>query len=55
MGAKRKKNQPTPTAESAVKRDLRSPKYRMRVVSNKTRYDRKKHKKVRLEDCPKAA
>ena len=31
----------TPTRESAVKRDLRTPKYKMRVVESKKIYTRK--------------
>jgi len=44
-----------PTAESAVQRDLRTPKYRMRVVEDKSKYNRKKHKRVSMEGFPKAA
>ena len=44
-----------PTAESAVKRDLHTAKYRMKVVEDKTKYRRKRDKPVRMEDCPKAA
>lgn len=51
----RKRCKAAPTAESAVKRELRSPKYRMRVVENKRKYDRKKHKRVNLESWPGAA
>ena len=49
----RKKRQTT--RHSGVQRDLRTPKYRLQVVPDKRHYDRKKHKAVRLEDCPKAA
>lgn len=45
----------TPTQESAIKRDLKSPKYRMRVVEDKSRYRRQRDKAVRMEDFRKAA
>jgi len=45
----------SPTNESAVKRDLRSPKYRMRVVKDKTKYDRKSMKRSGMESYQKAA
>lgn len=51
----RKRRKATATAESEVKRDLRSPKYRMRVVEDKRHYNRKKHKRVDLENWPGAA
>jgi hypothetical protein len=34
--------------KSAVSKDLRTPKYRMRVVPNKKKYDRKKSQKEKL-------
>lgn len=37
------------TAESAVKRDLRTPLYRMRVTKDRTKYDRKALKRVSVE------
>ncbi len=33
------------TAESAVKREVRTPKYRMRVVQSAVKYDRKRQKR----------
>lgn len=44
-----------PTQESAVRRDLNTPKYRMRVVEDKTKYKRQRNKCARLEDFRKAA
>ncbi|WP_339800152.1 hypothetical protein [uncultured Marinobacter sp.] len=44
-----------PTQHSAVQRDLRTPKYQMRVVEDKSRYNRKRDKTVRSEDFRKAA
>lgn len=44
-----------PTNESQLKRDLRSPLYRMQVVADKTRYNRKRNKAVKSEDFRKAA
>lgn len=49
----KKKRQPT--QRSQVERELRTPKYRLRVVSDKTQYDRQRDKKVRSEDFQKAA
>ena len=49
------KRQRQATAHSAVRRDLRSPKYRMQVVEDKSQYNRKRDKKVRMEDFQKAA
>lgn len=43
------------TKHSAVQRDLKTPKYRMRVVEDKTRYRRNRDKSVRMEDFRKAA
>ena len=51
----RKRRNRTATQESAIKRDLRTPKYRMQVVADKRHYDRKKHKRVSLESWPGAA
>lgn len=45
----------TPTQHSQVQRDLRSPLYRMQVVKDKTRYNRKRDKTVRSEDFRKTA
>ena len=53
MANKRRKARPTQHSE--LRRDLRSPKYRMRVVEDKRHYNRKKHKKVALEGWPGAA
>lgn len=49
------KKQRQPTADSAVHRDLRSPKYQMRVVQDKTRYSRKRAKATKVEDFRQAA
>ncbi|MFY0665946.1 MAG: hypothetical protein JXQ97_15090 [Natronospirillum sp.] len=49
----KKKRQPT--QHSQVERELRTPKYRLRVVSDKTQYDRKRDKKPSAEDFQKAA
>lgn len=49
------KKRPKPTQHSAVQRDLRTPKYQMRVVEDKTRYKRQRDKMVRSEDFRKAA
>ncbi|MDY6815242.1 MAG: hypothetical protein SV598_05085 [Pseudomonadota bacterium] len=43
------------TRHSAVQRELRTPKYQMRVVEDKTRYKRSRDKSVRMEDFRKAA
>ena len=43
------------TQHSAVQRDLRSPKYQMRVVEDKTKYKRSRDKTVRSEGFRKAA
>ena len=51
----RKRRQPAPTQHSAVQRELRTPKYRMRVVEDKRRYKRQRDKPVKLEGWPKAA
>ncbi|MFL1467795.1 hypothetical protein [Marinobacter sp. HN1S83] len=44
-----------PTQHSAVQRELRTPKYHMRVVEDKSKYKRKRDKTVRIEDFRKAA
>ncbi|MBO6851526.1 MAG: hypothetical protein JJ867_13875 [Marinobacter sp.] len=44
-----------PTQESAIKRDLKTPKYQMRVVEDKSKYKRRRDKCVRAEDFRKAA
>lgn len=49
------KTRAKPTQHSAVHRDLRTPKYQMRVVEDKSRYNRKRDKTVRSEDFRKAA
>lgn len=49
------RKQRTPTQHSQVQRDLRSPLYRMQVVADKSRYNRKRDKQVRSEDFRKAA
>ncbi|MFW5823695.1 MAG: hypothetical protein ACOCVV_01880 [Marinobacter sp.] len=49
------KRRARPIQHSAVRQDLRTPKYRMRVVEDKTRYKRRRDKVVRAEDFRKAA
>ena len=49
------KKKAVPTKHSAVQRDLKTPKYRMRVAEDKTRYRRNRDKSVRMEDFRKAA
>lgn len=49
------KKRATPTRESAVKRDLRTPKYQIRIVEDKTRYNRKKMGKISPEGFRKVA
>jgi hypothetical protein len=51
MASKRAK----PTQESAIKRDLKTPKYQMRVVADKSKCKRQRDKCVRAEDFRKAA
>lgn len=51
----RKRRKAKATEHSQIRRDLRTPKYRMRVVEDKTKYARRKHKKVNLEGWPGAA
>jgi hypothetical protein len=43
------------TNESAVKRDLRTPLYRMRVVKDKTKYNRKRMDRASSESSLKVA
>ncbi|AMQ88532.1 hypothetical protein J122_8 [Marinobacter excellens LAMA 842] len=43
------------TQHSAVQRELRTPKYQMRVVEDKTKYKRNRDKAVRMEGFRKAA
>lgn len=43
------------TQHSAIRRDLRSPKYQMRVVENKKSYKRSRDKGVRSEEFRKSA
>jgi len=43
------------TQHSAVQRELRTPKYQMRVVEDKTKYKRSRNKTVQREDFRKAA
>lgn len=50
MASKRKTTQ-----HSAVRRDLRTPKYQMRVVENQKPYKRSRDKSVRPEEFLKAA
>jgi len=49
------KKKAQPTKHSAVQRELRSPKYQMRVVQSKSKYRRNRDKTVRMEDFRKAA
>ncbi|WP_213478196.1 hypothetical protein [Marinobacter lipolyticus] len=49
------RKQAKPTQESAAKRDLKTPKYRMRVVEDKSKYKRQRDKVVRVEGFRKAA
>ena len=43
------------TQHSAVRRELRTPKYQTRVVEDKSRYKRSRDKVVGVEDFRKAA
>lgn len=49
------KSKQTRTQHSQVRRDLRSPKYRMRVVEDKTKYNRNRLKDESAEGLQKAA
>ncbi|HEY9120348.1 MAG TPA: hypothetical protein VIN33_11365 [Marinobacter sp.] len=49
------KKRAKPTQHSAVQRELKTPKYQMRVVEDKSKYKRKRDKTVRIEDFRKAA
>ncbi len=49
------KKKARPTQHSAVQRDLRTPKYQMRVVEDKTKYRRNRDKAVSIGDFRKAA
>ncbi|MBL1271221.1 MAG: hypothetical protein KBT82_03260 [Marinobacter sp.] len=49
------KKKAEPTRDSAVRRELRTAKYQMRVVEDKTKYRRNRDKSVRMEDFRKAA
>lgn len=49
------KKKAKPTKHSAVQRELRTPKYQMRVVEDKSKYRRNRDKSVRMEDFRKAA
>lgn len=49
------KKKAKPTKHSAVQRELRTPKYQMRVVEDKSKYRRHRDKSVRMEDFRKAA
>src|SRR5690554_3887246 len=49
------KKRAKPTQHSAVQRELRTPKYQMRVVEDKRKYSRNRDKSVRMEDFRKAA
>ena len=49
------KKKAAPTKHSAVQRDLKTPKYQMRVIENKSKYRRNRDKSVRMEDFRKAA
>lgn len=49
------KKKAQPTKHSAVQRELRTPKYQMRVVEDKSKYSRSRNKNVQMEDFRKAA
>ncbi|MDF0749609.1 hypothetical protein NLU14_05120 [Marinobacter sp. 71-i] len=49
------KKRAKPTQHSTVQRELKTPKYQMRVVEDKSKYKRKRDKAVRIEDFRKAA
>ncbi len=49
------KKKAMPTKHSAVQRELKTPKYQMRVVEDKSKYRRNRDKNVRMEDFRKAA
>jgi hypothetical protein len=49
------KKKAQPTKHSAVQRELRTPKYQMRVVESKRQYRRSRDKTARTEDFRKAA
>jgi len=50
------RKKPLPTNESLVKRDLRTPKYKLRVVeTTATKYIRQPKHKKRMEPFPKLA
>lgn len=49
------KKKAKPTKHSAVQRELKTPKYQMRVVEDKIKYRRNRDKGVRMEDFRKAA
>lgn len=49
------KRRARPTQHSAVQRELRTPKYQLRVVEDKTKYKRSRDKQARIEDFRKAA
>jgi len=49
------KKKAEPTKYSAVQRELKTPKYHMRVVEDKSKYRRNRNKSVRMEDFRKAA
>ncbi|MCR8916268.1 hypothetical protein FDP08_09265 [Marinobacter panjinensis] len=49
------KKRAKPTQHSAIQRELKTPKYQMRVVEDKSKYKRKRDKVVQIEDFRKAA
>ncbi|MBK1873821.1 hypothetical protein FE848_11345 [Marinobacter sp. 1-3A] len=49
------KKKAMPTKHSAVQRELKTPKYQMRVVEDKSKYRRNRDKSLRMEDFRKAA
>ncbi|SFR57696.1 hypothetical protein SAMN05216203_1528 [Marinobacter daqiaonensis] len=49
------KKRAKPTNHSAVQRDLRTPKYQMRIVEDRTKYKRSRDGQARSEDFRKAA
>jgi len=49
------KKKAQPTKHSAVQRELRTPKYQVRVVENKNKYRRSRDKTIGIEDFRKVA
>ena len=49
------KKKAKPTKHSAVKRELKTPKYQVRVMEDKSKYRRNRDKNVRMEEFRKVA